>query len=735
MQPGMVVRPGSEGEEEFHSLSSPGHSLEEESEDDMQSEEMDAPVHPVQSMQGAFEESIVESTEENNGQSALKGAHAEARRQDLLESKRYDDSWRARWNQSPTAEHHPLIKLVSQIVFGMHLLQQQQAKSEGEVVKILQSHVNEVDGFLERTAEDFTLAINDIDERITHLKLPMTHRDVFEIMLDDKQFRTQLLDGNEKIERIIDRTTKAMKASLYDIQNGKEANKELGRYLDGVQDQWPKEKRAITDVFGAMRGNQQGWTRYMNDLQAKADSLKKNLRKLSTVLGEISQLAASRTTKAQSKPASSGSKSAPSSPRSKFSDQPTPAVPSPPSSVLNKPLPKEPQPVEGISHDVTKAHPVPLSERYERPRQLPQFPERSVSKATTKSSGEAQRPKTAGHLTAAREARQARAADERTTADLASFLRDGPPQKSSVPQNRQPRAADARGETLDLASFLKDDGAPPPRSKPKQTIQPREADARNDTLDLASFLKDSGPPQRSNPHDNPLRSNPPETTSCLPVKPEPGKRFGSFSRSQSQGTNLLINGASALGSNFTPSRSKSSGAVDILEFAGVARKQSVGQMKVDDSTRASAEQGPGRAGTDSSSFEKGETNSSPFPTGFARRLSKRMKHLPAQEEAAAEQTENSEKTDLPPDSAYSSGTDGKLSVANSKNRPESFLGPLPTKTMEPLYSSRVSSEQQNTISDGQSVRSLAPTEKSKGASIKDIFARRWGSNKKVATTT
>ncbi|KAI7309511.1 hypothetical protein KC315_g12965, partial [Hortaea werneckii] len=173
-------------DEEFHSIRSPGlqsehvaESASEEGDEDSESL-MGPPAHPLPSLQGAFEESILESTQGEDANNTLADeSDAERRRQNLLDMQHFDDSWTTRWKQRPGAEYHPLLKLMAQIVFGMHLLQQQQAKSNEEVVRILQTHVNEVDGFLERTAEDFDLAIVDIEERIRHLKLPMEHLDVF----------------------------------------------------------------------------------------------------------------------------------------------------------------------------------------------------------------------------------------------------------------------------------------------------------------------------------------------------------------------------------------------------------------------------------------------------------------------------------------------------------------------------------------------------------------------------
>ncbi|KAK0887961.1 hypothetical protein LTR02_016741, partial [Friedmanniomyces endolithicus] len=241
----MALANVSESDEEYHSLSA--HELDHGDDRDAESV-AEPPVHPMPSLQGAFEESIMESTEED--ESSLSGQlDAETRRQKLLEARQYDDSWTTRWKQKPGARHHPLLKLMAQIVFGMHLLQQGQAKSDEAVVKILQTHVNEVDTFLERTSEDFDLAIADIEERIRHLKLPMEHLEVFNAMLDDKKFRTQLLNGNDNIEKIIDRTAKAMNAALMDVRKGLQAAHELGKYLDSIKESWPRESNGIAEVL------------------------------------------------------------------------------------------------------------------------------------------------------------------------------------------------------------------------------------------------------------------------------------------------------------------------------------------------------------------------------------------------------------------------------------------------------------------------------------------------------
>ena len=401
--------------------------------DSVETTSMPPPRHPVPAMQGAFEESIHESSEPNPQPRSSKDETAETRRQKILEVRQYDDSWTARWRQRPSARHHPLAKLMAQIVFGMHLLQQQAAKSDEEVVKILQTHVDEVDNFLEKTTEDFDLAIKDILERINFLKLPMDHPDVFGTMLEDKAFRTQLMEGNEKIETIIERTSRAMNASLHDIQRGKTATKELGHYLNAVSDEWPGEKADLEAVLNAMRGNEQGWKHCLKELQAKAHELRDNMDQLSTVIREMARMAAeaSRSTRAHGRASSSVQTPMSSIPRSKFSSDATsqrsramsvdkPDAPSQRSRAMSvdKPLPKAPINTNGPVE--LEAHPVPIERRYEEPRPTPVSPARIERERSRRSSTVPPRP-----LTAGMKPRESRNMNRNDTRDLVEFLQEG----------------------------------------------------------------------------------------------------------------------------------------------------------------------------------------------------------------------------------------------------------------------------------------------------------------------
>ena len=252
------------------------------------------PQHPVPTMQGAFEESMVETMAEMAEPETDKRwstADSISRRKMLLEQEKYERTVAGRWKQKPGEKFHPLWKLVAQISFGMHLLHQRLAKSDEEVIKILQTHVDEVDGFLERTTEDFNLAQEDINDRITNLRLPLQHGEVFESMLMDRHFRMAIVEGNEKIEHIVDRTETAMKDALKDVQKGLDASRELARYLTRLERSWENRSEENESVYVAMIGNTEGWTRAFMTLQQKGNKLAAALVTLRGIIAEIQKRA------------------------------------------------------------------------------------------------------------------------------------------------------------------------------------------------------------------------------------------------------------------------------------------------------------------------------------------------------------------------------------------------------------------------------------------------------------
>ncbi|TKX24534.1 hypothetical protein C1H76_3142 [Elsinoe australis] len=405
-----------------------GHKYDPELDEEAMSDD-EAPIHPVAAMQEAFEESIQEAADGDDESTRAMDASAEARRRELLDQPTYDASWTTRWKQRPSARCHPIIKLMSQIIFGLHLLYQRQAKSDAEVVKILQVHVDEIDAFLEKTTEDFDLAMKDIDERISFLKLPMTHLEVFDVMLDDKKFRTQLIEGNDKIESIIERTAKAMNAALLDVQKAVNTTQQLAEYLDSVQDDWPHETPDQSAIFVAMKGNEEGWRACLRDLQGKGHQLGVALVQLGTVVAEISKLAGAASRR------NAGQNSNPQSPVMGMPPtRPHHGSGSPDGrgslENSNKPLPKEPDAVgAAVRATIPKAHDTVMSEK--KPKTKKSFTGSKPNK-TNSILRQAKSTETGKRTAAHMQPREPTSPTTSQTKDLAGFIKSTKPPESST---------------------------------------------------------------------------------------------------------------------------------------------------------------------------------------------------------------------------------------------------------------------------------------------------------------
>lgn len=244
-----------------------------------------APSHPVFQLQGPFEESMLESVQDDPDIDIY--VDPIVRRNTLLEAPVYTRVVAGRWKQKPGERFHPLWKLIAQISFGIHLLAENMAKSEDEVMQILQAHVDEIDGFLERTTEDFDLAQEDIQERLRCLKLPLSHPATFDKMLEDRNFRLSIVEGNEKIEHIVERTTQAMKDSLKDVQKGLDSASCLEIYLQKLSHTWIRQTVEHEAVFVAMLGNVEGWRKAFMSLHRQGGKLGGSLRKLTDIVNEM----------------------------------------------------------------------------------------------------------------------------------------------------------------------------------------------------------------------------------------------------------------------------------------------------------------------------------------------------------------------------------------------------------------------------------------------------------------
>ncbi|QDS71398.1 hypothetical protein FKW77_003068 [Venturia effusa] len=269
-------------------------------------------------MQAPFTESIEDAAlpETTTRPDRLRNLSAKARRARLLDATKPIHTYNAIWRSTPTAQYHPLTKILAQIAFGVHLLHQQLAKSDEEVVKILQSHVDEVDHFVATTEEDLDLALADIKERISYLKLPLEHVDIFDAMLDDKQFRTSIIEGNERIEQVVSRTRMLMSDLTIDIKKAMESTSEMSHYLEKIAGNWPEDDAGSIEIYHTMQANAEGWMQCLGTLQMKGNSLGVAIAQLGSVLTEMAKCAgaASRRILAggRSKPQSRQSSRAPS---------------------------------------------------------------------------------------------------------------------------------------------------------------------------------------------------------------------------------------------------------------------------------------------------------------------------------------------------------------------------------------------------------------------------------------
>ncbi|KAH8682160.1 hypothetical protein BX600DRAFT_505774 [Xylariales sp. PMI_506] len=252
-----------------------------------------APRHPIPAMQAAFAESLIEATANPAApKPKLRFADGKERRTRLLDGEKDEELYADSWRYRPGQSHHEIWKLMAQITFGVYLLLNGIANSNAQVVNILQGHIDEMDEFLEVTMEDINLALEDVQERLDFLKLPMENMATFEKMLEDRAFRLQIVTGNEKIEHIISRTTTALDASMNDVKQGLQSTKAFAVWLGNQQNHpWRIQRPDVIDVFDAMKGNTEGWYKAFMDLQTSASKLDKLLTRLSQMVTEMDRRA------------------------------------------------------------------------------------------------------------------------------------------------------------------------------------------------------------------------------------------------------------------------------------------------------------------------------------------------------------------------------------------------------------------------------------------------------------
>ncbi|KAK4230687.1 hypothetical protein QBC38DRAFT_356471 [Podospora fimiseda] len=298
-----------------------------------------APQHPIPSMQDAFAESLFEATNSDGpAKPKLRSGDAKARRTELLDGAHSDPHPTALWRFRPGQQAHELRRLMAQISFGVYLLLNGMANSQMLVVSILQGHIDEVDEFLETTLEDLELATKDVQDRISHLKLPMDNIQVFETMLEDARYRRQILEGNEKIEHILARSQISLKQTMQDLAEGLAATRDFTIYLaEQHHGPWRQERPDVIDIFDAMKGNTDGWFNAFMNLQAQGSELNALVVQLAGMVQEMDRRAAEASHRQRSSVAPFSPKHSPQPSDSSASTITTPPTSPPPRMVPNSP--------------------------------------------------------------------------------------------------------------------------------------------------------------------------------------------------------------------------------------------------------------------------------------------------------------------------------------------------------------------------------------------------------------
>lgn len=253
----------------------------------------DVPLHPIPSMRAAFAESLHEVTGGTPADKPkIRFADAKTRREVLISQERGDELCNVRWRYRGDQKEHELQRLMSQISFGVYLLLNRMANSADQVVSILQGHIDDVDEFLEVAMEDFQQASVDLKERIDYLRLPMANLHVFEKLLEDRNFRLQIVEGNEKIEHIIARTNVQLEQYDKDVQQGLASSRAFAHFLTEQRDgPWCRDRSDLVDIYTAMKGNTEGWFNAFADLQAQGQDLNALLVRLGQMVAEMSSRA------------------------------------------------------------------------------------------------------------------------------------------------------------------------------------------------------------------------------------------------------------------------------------------------------------------------------------------------------------------------------------------------------------------------------------------------------------
>ncbi|KAL7802239.1 hypothetical protein V8C44DRAFT_298979 [Trichoderma aethiopicum] len=251
------------------------------------------PVHPIPALQDAFAESLHEvMSGVAVDKPKLRALDAQGRREAVLSQGVDEPAFDAQWRLRPGQSQHELAKLIAQISFGVYLMLNGMANNNTQVVSILQGHIDEVDEFLEVTIEDLEQVEMDLKKRIDHLMLPMSNVTVFEQLLEDRKFRNEILQGNEKIEHILARTNVAMKQWDDDIEAGLQTSNLFINWLnDQAEGPWRENQPDVSDIFDAMSGNAEGWLIAFEKISDSTDEINSLIIRLMNIISEMEKKA------------------------------------------------------------------------------------------------------------------------------------------------------------------------------------------------------------------------------------------------------------------------------------------------------------------------------------------------------------------------------------------------------------------------------------------------------------
>ncbi|RFU72646.1 hypothetical protein TARUN_9606 [Trichoderma arundinaceum] len=251
------------------------------------------PVHPIPALQDAFAESLHEVMSGIEVEKPkLRALDAPGRREAVLAQGKDEPAFDATWRFRPGQSQHELAKLIAQISFGVYLMLNGMANNNTQVVSILQGHIDEVDEFLEVTIEDLEQVELDLKKRIDHLMLPMSNVTVFEQLLEDRKFRTEILEGNEKIEHILARTNVAMKQWDDDIEAGLQTSNVFIDWLnEHTEGRWRGDQPDVIDIFDAMSGNAEGWLIAFEKISDSAQDINSLIIRLMNIISEMEKKA------------------------------------------------------------------------------------------------------------------------------------------------------------------------------------------------------------------------------------------------------------------------------------------------------------------------------------------------------------------------------------------------------------------------------------------------------------